>query len=347
MNITDIKLGERHRKDLGDIAALAESIKTEGLLQPIGVTEGNDLVFGYRRLCACRDHLGWTEIDARIVKVTSIVAGEYAENEVRKDFTVSERVAILETIKQLPGTNRFTSGKDISRYNKEQAAILSGFGNSTTARQAAAIVADGIPELVAAVDHGDIAIEPAFAIALQLPERQAEIVKLPTPERRAVVRKLNRPGKNTQVEKNERTPSASETALKREQMLLNRPILKAVDNGRPKGAEALEQAPGYPPGMTKGMVWTETHGRVETRTHEEVARAKLYDRLIEFNALIRKIVKADAWPTYDDLATLDTRRRSNVLHEWSKHRVALYAVLDVAIGHPKMSATDDRDEVAS
>ena len=352
--IADIKVGDRHRKDLGDIAALAESIKTEGLLQPIGITEGNELVFGHRRLCACRDHLGWTEIDARIVKVTSIVAGEYAENEMRKDFTVSERVAILETIKQLPGTNRFTSGKDISRYNKEQAAILSGLGNATTAREATVIVARGIPELVAAVDRGNIAIEPAFAIALQPAEHQAEIVKLPTPERRVAVRQLDRPGKNPGEGSRKRLngsapppPKPNEAALKREQMLLNRPILKPVNNGRPKGAEALEQAPGYPPGMTKGMVWTETYGRVETRTHEEVARAKLYDRLIEFNALIRKIVSADAWPTYDDLATLDTRRRNNMLHEWSKHRVALYAVLDAAIGHPKMSEQRPNDELAS
>ena len=31
---------------------------------------------------------------ARVVDVSSILAGEYAENEVRKDFTPSERVAI-------------------------------------------------------------------------------------------------------------------------------------------------------------------------------------------------------------------------------------------------------------
>jgi hypothetical protein len=128
-------------------------------------------------------------------------------------------------------------------------------------------------------------------------------------------------------------------------MLLSRPTLKPVDNGRPRGAEALEQAPGRPPGMTKGMAWTEEHGRVEVRTHEEVTRAKLYDRLIEFNALIRQIVKADAWPTYDDLATLDTRRRNNVLHEWGKHRTALYTILDAAIGHSKIS--EPADEMAS
>src|SRR6516225_7565316 len=43
-----IRVGERHRKDMGDLDALASSVAQEGLLQPIGVTEDNTLVFGER-----------------------------------------------------------------------------------------------------------------------------------------------------------------------------------------------------------------------------------------------------------------------------------------------------------
>jgi len=32
--ISSIKIGPRHRKDMGDLRALAESIRQEGLLQP-------------------------------------------------------------------------------------------------------------------------------------------------------------------------------------------------------------------------------------------------------------------------------------------------------------------------
>ena len=35
-----IKIGERHRRDLGDIAALAESIRSVGLLHPPVVRSG-------------------------------------------------------------------------------------------------------------------------------------------------------------------------------------------------------------------------------------------------------------------------------------------------------------------
>jgi ParB-like chromosome segregation protein Spo0J len=79
---------------MGDLTTLADSIRQEGLLQPIGVTAGLELVFGERRLLAYRDILKHKTILARVVDVTSILAGEYHENEVRKEFTPSERVAI-------------------------------------------------------------------------------------------------------------------------------------------------------------------------------------------------------------------------------------------------------------
>ncbi|GDX27213.1 hypothetical protein LBMAG12_15870 [Actinomycetes bacterium] len=106
LNIADIKVGSRHRKDMGDLTSLAESIRQEGLLQPIGVTEKLELVFGERRLRAHRDILKKKTILSRIVDVTSIINGEHAENEIRKDFTPSERVAIAKAIERKVGNRR-------------------------------------------------------------------------------------------------------------------------------------------------------------------------------------------------------------------------------------------------
>ena len=39
IKIADIRVGSRHRRDMGDLTTLAESIRREGLLQPIGVTD--------------------------------------------------------------------------------------------------------------------------------------------------------------------------------------------------------------------------------------------------------------------------------------------------------------------
>jgi ParB family chromosome partitioning protein len=66
--ITAIRVGEqRHRRDLGDIDGLAESIGDLGLLHPITVDQHGNLGAGARRLAACKK-LGWTEIDVRVVR---------------------------------------------------------------------------------------------------------------------------------------------------------------------------------------------------------------------------------------------------------------------------------------
>lgn len=59
--VGSIHVGNRHRKDLGDIDALATSIERDGLLQPITVTPEGVLVCGARRLAAIKQ-LAWTEV---------------------------------------------------------------------------------------------------------------------------------------------------------------------------------------------------------------------------------------------------------------------------------------------
>jgi N6-adenosine-specific RNA methylase IME4 len=99
--LTDIKVGRRHRKDLGDVAALARSIEETGLLHPIVVAaDRTTLIAGQRRLEAFR-HLGRDTIPAHVVPLADVVRGEYAENVIRKDFTASEAVDIARAIRPL------------------------------------------------------------------------------------------------------------------------------------------------------------------------------------------------------------------------------------------------------
>lgn len=95
MNIDAIVMGERHRKDMGDVASLAKSIHEIGLLHPVVVTPDGTLIAGARRLAACR-MLGWQDIPATVVNLDDLLRGEDDENRVRKDFTPSEAVAIGE-----------------------------------------------------------------------------------------------------------------------------------------------------------------------------------------------------------------------------------------------------------
>jgi len=199
MRCDAIRIGERHRKELGNLESLAASIATEGLLQPIGITEENTLVFGERRLRAIQDVLRRETIPARVVHVRSITAGEYAENEIRKDFTRSERVAIGKALEAELG-NRQGQRTDVElRENfpeveqgrtEEIAARKAGFGNYKTYEQAKKVVDHGAPELVEAMDSGDVSIHAASIIATQPPERQAEIVKTSRELRRQIVREI-------------------------------------------------------------------------------------------------------------------------------------------------------------
>jgi ParB family chromosome partitioning protein len=98
--VSSILVGQRHRRDLGDIDALAASIADVGPLHPIVITPEGKLIAGERRLAACKA-LGWTEIPVNVVDLDSVVRGEFAENTCRKDFTLSEAVAIKRALEPL------------------------------------------------------------------------------------------------------------------------------------------------------------------------------------------------------------------------------------------------------
>ena len=56
----------RQRRELTEIEELSDSIQRLGLIQPVVVTRGLDLIAGERRLAACKV-LGWTHISAQYV----------------------------------------------------------------------------------------------------------------------------------------------------------------------------------------------------------------------------------------------------------------------------------------
>lgn len=165
---------------MGDLKSLAQSIKEEGLLQPVGVTAEMKLVFGERRLRAVRGVLKRKKILARIVDVTSIVAGEWTENEIRKDFTPSERVDIAKAIeKQMPerrGKCQLIDG--LKGRSDDIAAKRSGFGNRQTYRQAKKVIENGSSNLILAMDQGRISISAASLLADADVDEQNAVLEL-------------------------------------------------------------------------------------------------------------------------------------------------------------------------
>jgi ParB family transcriptional regulator, chromosome partitioning protein len=199
VRISEIKTNNRHRKDMGDIQVLADSIATLGLLQPIGVDSENLLIFGERRMRAFQ-LLGRAEIPARIVDIDDILQAEHDENEIRKAFTVSERVAIGEALEaevgNRQGANQHQSkelpqnfGEPKRGETAEVAAKAAGFGNPETYRQAKKVIDTASPETIHAMDDGRMSVSTAAQAAELTEDDQHEIANLPKAEQRQEINK--------------------------------------------------------------------------------------------------------------------------------------------------------------
>jgi ParB family chromosome partitioning protein len=183
MLVNQIKIGERARADAGDIESLARSMRKLGQLQPIGVDADGVLVFGGRRLMAARS-LGWAEIEARVIDCDALQA-EHDENEIRKQFTVTERLAIAQRIAERlqgrhGGDRKTDQGGNISTLDeagktRDLAAAKAGLGSGKTLEAAQKVVERGVPELVEAMDAGKVSIHAA-----------AELTSLPKEDQRRI-----------------------------------------------------------------------------------------------------------------------------------------------------------------
>jgi ParB family chromosome partitioning protein len=126
--IDSIVIGQRHRRDMGDIPALAANIREIGLLHPLPVKPNGELIAGARRLAACK-LLDWTEIPVHVVDLDAVVKGEYAENEYRKAFAPSEAVTIkraLEPLEKAEAKKRQRKSKGRGKRGGQVAPPLRG-----------------------------------------------------------------------------------------------------------------------------------------------------------------------------------------------------------------------------
>lgn len=99
--IHDIVVGDRYRKDLGDLEPLKQSITELGLLHPVVIDGERRLLVGGRRLEACKQ-LGMLTIPAvvaaSLTELRQRVMAEKDENVCREPFKPSEMVALGKTI---------------------------------------------------------------------------------------------------------------------------------------------------------------------------------------------------------------------------------------------------------
>ena len=172
--VTEIIVGDRHRKVLGDIAGLAKSILEVGLLQAVVVTKDKKLVAGARRLAAVKE-LGWVEVPVRVVDnlddALLALRAERDENACRKEFTPSETARLAKTLQDLEKAKAKERQRAGGRAGGKGSGKLSGaekgdtrghtvaeVGVSATTLQKIQVVveaADANPELLPLVEKMD------------------------------------------------------------------------------------------------------------------------------------------------------------------------------------------------
>lgn len=103
-SIDGITVGQRHRRDVGDLAPLMESMQRLGLLQPVTITPDGFLICGYRRLEAAKS-LGWTSlrvwVRSGISDKLSQLLAERDENATHKPLTPLESARLYDEVRTL------------------------------------------------------------------------------------------------------------------------------------------------------------------------------------------------------------------------------------------------------
>lgn len=184
--ISSICVAERIRKENGSLDELAQDIQKHGLLNPITVMEQSDggyvLIAGLRRMKAM-EQLNAAEIRATVMnpmEADEMLMLEIAENEQRKEFTVSEKLAFAEKLRAIErekararmsahARDGHSNGQGMA--NRPQAeetgaardivARKAGFSSTSQMRRAKE-VAEKRPDLLDKVDRGEQSIYGAY-----------------------------------------------------------------------------------------------------------------------------------------------------------------------------------------
>jgi ParB family transcriptional regulator, chromosome partitioning protein len=110
LQLRDIKIKKRVRKNLGDLQPLMESLRSHGLMCPIVVNRRLELIAGHRRLESAR-RLGWEHIEATVMEKTGelpMLELEIEENVQRRDFSDEELAEALKRLEKLRHPGFFT-----------------------------------------------------------------------------------------------------------------------------------------------------------------------------------------------------------------------------------------------
>lgn len=177
-----IKIRRRFRKEIGDLTDLIESISEIGLLHPIVINEKKELIAGLRRFKALTI-LKRKTIAVTVVNIANAMRGEFDENTIRKDFTMTENVAIFKEIQHEKSRGRPSKkGAKLAPFPKGKARdVAAKVGNIShgTMEKMVAIVDSKDKKLIAQVESKQTSVDYAFQQLQRIEDQKRPSPPLP------------------------------------------------------------------------------------------------------------------------------------------------------------------------
>ena len=181
IDIEKVRVGDRIRKDMGDLKELSDDIAKNGLINPPVVTPDFELIAGERRLEAMKK-LGYKQVEVRIMKVEDAehkLNLEINENENRKDFNKSERIEYarqLERIERVKAKERMAQGTENFPEVGETRDLVAekiGIGSGKQYEKEKYIADNADPETLEQWNNEEISTHKAYTKVKEL-EKQLE-----------------------------------------------------------------------------------------------------------------------------------------------------------------------------
>ena len=299
IDINKIVVGDRIRKDFGDIKELAEDIKENTLLNALVVTpSGNGdgtylLIAGERRLRACKS-LGYKAVTVNSVGVDDAEQAlmmEISENECRKEFTKTERLeyarrlARLEKAKSEQG-KRTDLAQDVVQGERNRAAnaVAQTLGTNRETLRQEQFIADNSdlldPADFADWDEGKLSTNKAYQ-RIKAAKEQAERERDDARETVALVQRVSDALKRERDDAREEVEALGEDIgdLQREVAALEKQADKAYEVGY-RAAEASAAKHAAQPQVVTREVESEAARNLIKRYESESRRhAEEYESL--------------------------------------------------------------------
>lgn len=200
--ITDIIVGDRARKDMGNINELSRDISKNGQIYPILITENNELIDGGRRLEA----LSVLGNDTVICNIARLVEGEdnvlqleLSSNDARKGFTTMEKLALMEKLKlprggdvrskkqklkknliSKPSVDGFEKKdkKQKSHKDRKRKAEAIGFSSVSEYERTKSVIERGIEALIESVESGKMSLSTGDRISRLPKDKQGYAIDM-------------------------------------------------------------------------------------------------------------------------------------------------------------------------